>query len=375
MKRILIIVTMALSALCHSQAQTEKASSFKAFNHMDLSLKVGTTGYGFDVSTNIGDFARLRSGFSYMPSIEVPMTFGIQVGNDPAKSQSKFEKMAGLLESFIGQKVDSEIDMIGRPKKFWNWDVMVDFLPLKNNKHWHVTAGFSLGPSHIAEAFNTTEDMPSLMAVNMYNRIYDKLINDKTTYDKAFLYEVSLFDFADVLGDKYKASSDPELLDVLYDRFEKNGRMGVHVGDYVEDILYQEDVYIEYTDYDDDDNPILVRELVHKKGDVLHHKGDPYMIEPDENGMVKANMSVNRFKPYLGIGYEGRLIKNDDRYKIGFDMGVWFWGGTPEVKTHEGVDLTRDVTNIKGKVGRYVDVIEKFKVYPVISLRLTRKLF
>lgn len=369
-ERFFTLTASVLCVLTASHAQTEQKATFNAFQHLELSLKAGTTGYGFDLATPICDFARLRSGFTYMPRIEVPMTFGIQVGNDPAKSQSKFENMSKLLEGFTGQKVDNEVDMIGRPHKFWNWNVMVDFFPLKNNKHWHVTAGFSLGPSNIAEAFNTTEDMPSLMAVNMYNNMYDKLINDRTTANPDLLYEVKLFDLS-ALGEQYATSTDPTLLEALYNKFQKTGRMGVHVGDYVNDVFYQEDVYVEW----DDGNGGTERVLVHKKGDVKHAKGDPYIMEPDEDCMVKATMKVNSFKPYLGFGYEGRLLKNDDRYKIGFDLGLWFWGGTPEVVTHEGINLTSDVENISGKVGRYVDVVEKFKVYPVLNIRLTRKLF
>ena len=91
--------------------------------------------------------------------------------------------------------------------------------------------------------------------------------------------------------------------------------------------------------------------------------------------MVKADMHVNRFKPYVGIGYEGNLSKKDDRWKIAVDGGVLFWGGSPEVITHEGVDLVHDVKNVSGKVGSYVDAIEKFKVYPMLNVRFTRRLF
>jgi len=33
------------------------------------------------------------------------------------------------------------------------------------------------------------------------------------------------------------------------------------------------------------------------------------------------------------------------------------------------------VENIKGKVGRYVDVVQAFKVYPVANLRISYRLF
>ena len=39
------------------------------------------------------------------------------------------------------------------------------------------------------------------------------------------------------------------------------------------------------------------------------------------------------------------------------------------------VDLAKDVRNIGGKVGDYVDVMKKFKVYPVINLRISKRLW
>ena len=40
-----------------------------------------------------------------------------------------------------------------------------------------------------------------------------------------------------------------------------------------------------------------------------------------------------------------------------------FWGGTPEVVTHDGTDLAKDVENIGGKVGDYVRFVKSLKVY------------
>jgi hypothetical protein len=52
-----------------------------------------------------------------------------------------------------------------------------------------------------------------------------------------------------------------------------------------------------------------------------------------------------------------------------------FWGGTPRIYTHDGTDLSRDVENIGGKVGTYVDIVKAFKVFPVMNVRFTRTIF
>ena len=117
------------------------------------------------------------------------------------------------------------------------------------------------------------------------------------------------------------------------------------------------------------------KDIVDEQGNVIHKEGETYFLEPDENCMVKATMHVNNFKPYAGFGYEGRLVKGNDRYLVSFDCGLMFWGGTPELKTHDGTDLIHDVRDVPGRIGSNVRFIEKFKAFPVLNVRLTRKLF
>lgn len=301
------------------------------FQHLDASISLGTTGVGIDVSSHIGESFQLRAGVSIMPKFDYHMNFGVQVGE--TKDESKFNSLAEMMESFTGYKVNNSVDMVGEPT--WsNAHVLLDVFPFKN-KHWHFTAGFFVGGSRVAKAYNTTEDMPSLMAVGIYNKLYENAIN----YEP--MIEFGNYKFPD---------GDLNVQDQLYKIFNSYGRMGVHVGDFAHDI------------YD-------------AEGNLIHEKGKPYMIEPDNDAMIKVDVNANSFRPYVGFGYGGRLIKNSDTYKISFDCGAMFWGGSPRVLTHEGIDLTKDVENIGGKVGTYVDMIKVFKVFPVINLRITRTIF
>lgn len=295
------------------------------FQHLDASLTLGTTGIGIDVSSPIGDYVNLRAGFDFMPHFHHNMTFLVEVGDDPSKSASKFARLSGLLEGLTGYKVDNGIDMVGVPT-LYNFKLLVDVFPFKNNKKWHVTAGFYFGSSKIAKAYNTTEDMPSLMAVGIYNNLYDRIAAGEPIFEDTFLpYEME-------------------------EKVLNYGRMGVHVGDYSRDI------------YDD-------------QGQLIHEKGKPYMMESDENGMAKASVKVNSFKPYLGIGYGGRLFKKSDEYHVAVDCGLLFWGGTPSIITHDGTDLSKDVENIIYRVGDYVDLLKGFKVFPVLNVRFTKTIF
>lgn len=314
-------------------AQNSKFTENKYFNHLDIALTAGSSGLGFELASPIGNMVQLRTGFSFIPEISPTMSFDIQVGDDPTTSQSKFNKMSSALEKIIGHDIDDQIDMKGDPN-FYNWSLLVDVFPFKNNKNWHFTAGFYLGSSTIAESYNTTEDMPSLLAVDIYNNLYDFFVQEKY-WDEPIYGDVFI---------------DPGVGDNMKAKLESYGRMGMNMGKYSRDI----------TD---------------ANGNVIHKKGDTYVMTPDENSMVRAKMKVNMFKPYIGFGYGGRLIKNYDRAHISFDCGIMMWGGTPSLITHDGTDLIKDVENVRGKVGDYVDVISHLKIYPVLNLRLSYRLF
>lgn len=319
-KNLFLLVAVFMSLTAHGQSVKEN----NVFQHLDVSLTCGSTGIGFDLASPIGDYLQLRAGYAFMPHFHHNMTFGVQI--DKATDDATFNRMADMMESLTGYRVDKYVVMVGEPT-FSNAKLLVDVFPFKNNRHWHFTAGVYWGSSQIAEAYNRTEDMHSLMSVGTYNHMYDKAINREPLVSVQFR-DGYVFYFPD----------DPEYKDEIKKVFLSYGRMGVRVGNHVSD-------------------------------------GSPYMMEPDENSMVRATVKTNALKPYLGFGYGGRLFKNSDRYKISFDCGAMFWGGTPSILTHDGTDLAKDVQDINGKVGTYVDLIKGFKVFPVLNVRFTKTIF
>ena len=326
------------------------------FQHLDLSVSAGTTGIGIDLASPIGEYFQLRAGFDYMPRFTAKMKFDVMIGDQPARQydangnriETSFDRMQVMLHDFTGVIADDHVDMIGKPTMN-NVKLLLDFFPFKNNKHWHVTAGFYWGPSKFAEAVNSTESMNSLIALSIYNNLYDKSyihINGDENGNHPPQYILQVPDPDDPDGKMMPVSLDPQ----IEQRILAFGRMGFHLGDYARDI------------YD-------------SNGNLLHAKGDPYIMEGDDNNMVKVTAKSNSFKPYLGIGYRGRLVKNRDDWKISVDAGVMFWGGKPDLYLHDGINLTEDITNIKGQVGDYVDLFKKFTVFPNLSVRFTKTLF
>lgn len=319
------------------------------FQHLDVSVTAGTTGIGIDVASPIGEYVQLRAGYEFMPRFTKTFEFDVMIGDQPARQydangnriETTFDRLSEMLYQYTGYEVDDHIDMIGKPTMN-NFKLLVDIFPFKDNKHWHFTGGFYWGPSKFAEAVNTTEAMTSLLSLGMYNQLYERT-NHPDKYGDVVLVEIPDPKNPDIPFTIYMTQD-------MINMFQKNGRMGFSLGEFTHDV------------YD-------------KNGNLIHSAGDKYVLEPDDKGMVRVRAKSNAFKPYLGFGYGGRLLKGRDDWKVSFDAGVWFWGGTPDLYTHDGTNLTKDVTNIKGQPGSYVDLLKTFKVYPALSVRFTKTIF
>ncbi len=102
--------------------------------------------------------------------------------------------------------------------------------------------------------------------------------------------------------------------------------------------------------------------------------GEYTNLGPDGQGNVKFDVKVGGFKPYVGIGF-GRPFPRKKRIGFSAEIGCMFWK-TPTV-TFTGND-TFDIDRKKaGKedVGKAIDIISKFSVWPCINFRLTGKIF
>ena len=114
-----------------------------------------------------------------------------------------------------------------------------------------------------------------------------------------------------------------------------------------------------------------------------------YTMVTDQSGNVKAEVKVNSFKPYLGVGF-GRAVPKG-RIGVQFDLGVQFWG-RPEVlgnmnyvdrqtgevvtryekiKKNRIINENKDYQDLKDAV----KTIEKIGVYPVLNIRINGRLF
>ncbi len=89
-----------------------------------------------------------------------------------------------------------------------------------------------------------------------------------------------------------------------------------------------------------------------------------YLLTPDENGNVNAQIKTSSFKPYLGLGV-GRAVPKK-RIGFMFEAGVMFWG-SPKIYCNDE-RLTED--KVGGDDGGIIKFLSKITVYPVIYFRI-----
>jgi hypothetical protein len=301
------------------------------FNHLDVAVTMGTTGIGAELAMPASDMVQIRAGFSVMPSIKKSMHFKVGLKNDPDvdkngnKIVTKFERMSDVFKQITGYQMEHSVKMYGRPT-FYNAKIIADVFPFPDKK-WFLSAGFYYGNSEIAKVYNSYEAMNNMMAVGMYNNIHDKVVAGEPVVQTS------------MGGMEYVIMFDPDYEEdaAVIKRFQNYGRLGARLGSFKD--------------------------------------GTPYYLYPDEEAMMKVKMKANKFKPYLGFGYGTEIPKTDKLYNFAFECGFLLWGGTPRILTHDGVDLAKDVTDIRGDVGSYVRFIKGMKVYPVLNLRISRRIF
>lgn len=325
-------------------AASGQQTSNKLLKRLDLSATAGTTGIGIDLAANLNSSLRLRAGGSFVPYFQYVTDFKMEVGDDPALSQTRFDRLSNMLKEMTGYKVDNSVDMVGTPN-FNNLKLILDVSPFKN-KRFYFSMGLYAGNRTVAKAKNTTEEMPSLLTASIYNAMYDKI--EKYMYEGTYGVDAdgkpitSLF-----LGIEFSPDQYETILDY--------GRMAMPIGHFNEG--YETDNWGDLV-LDENGDPILKR----------------YKMRPGENSLVRANIVVNKVRPYVGCGYKLDL-KNNNPWSFGVDAGIMFWGGSPSVIAHDGTDLIHDISGAKDKIGRYIEIVRAFNVFPVLNLSLGYRLF
>lgn len=315
---------------------------------MDFGVSAGTTGLGFEADTKLSKWIHVRIGASFMPHMTFSRNMSLSVmdkNGQNAISASQTKQIYETMNNLVGTKPNTEV-RFNRTPTMNNAKILVDVYPLKN-KHWHATAGLYYGNETVIKGENDINDAPTLMIASMYNNIHRIAVNEEPI----------------IIGNTYTYLSDD-----VTNKLLSYGKTGIIMGKFTNDICNDE-------------------------GEIIHSKGDMFLLEPDASCMVTEKVTVNKFRPYIGFGYSHGISKKDERWTFGFDMGIMFWGGHPSVimtrkeQTSEynekkdkfdvtnkyyDIDITRDITDYNS---RYIDFMKKISAYPVLDLRLAYRIF
>lgn len=99
-------------------------------------------------------------------------------------------------------------------------------------------------------------------------------------------------------------------------------------------------------------------------GNEIGYELGDYLLTPDDEGNISAEIKTASFKPYIGLGI-GRAVPKK-RIGFMFEAGVQFWG-SPKLYCN-GDRLTEDDFN--GEDGGLMKTLSKITVYPVINFRI-----
>ena len=107
------------------------------------------------------------------------------------------------------------------------------------------------------------------------------------------------------------------------------------------------------------------------------------------NGVIDLRLTTNGVKPYVGIGFGRMVPKPDKRVGVSCDIGVQFHG-TPKLEGyasattvsgthHKWVELDADDfdfgKDFRDDIENALDIMHQVKVWPVLNIRITGRIF
>ena len=98
-----------------------------------------------------------------------------------------------------------------------------------------------------------------------------------------------------------------------------------------------------------------------------------YIVGFDQDGIAKATIKVNKFRPYVGLGF-GRAVPRK-RFGVSGDLGVMFWGKPKLYEKQTGMDLEVQKSDLGSDSDKYFDIVSKITVWPVLTVRFTGRIF
>ena len=322
MKRILtIFVATALAAgVCEAQ---------QAFRHLGMSLEVGSTGAGINLSYPLITNRLIMTVGANLPQIPISSSFTLSSAPLNAKMALAVEYMQSYNDLVDLYYNDGYYDYYGRPMEHIN----------------------------IGDLQTRIEDQQSL-----YTKLKAKLNLECLKVMFEIYPTKSYFHFTIGAfisnGDwmTFHATCDHEVWDIYKEMVQK-----------YEDVVTLADWYKRNFN---PDFTIPEVENVGKAAQITIHN-QTFAVDP-ETGELDARLVVNRIKPYLGVGF-GSSVPTKRRLGAQLELGMYYQG-KPTFKSDQSVSLNSSAYN-DSKVDDVVKTVIHFQWFPQVTLRFTGRLF
>jgi len=329
MKKFLLLLSLIPSVLFAQNELFSSSEDYKPFKHMEVGFSAGTTGIGVELSTPINEHLNARVGFAYMPKITITKPYAMtSVGglsddypDDPV--ESRIQRLCGYMSKMVNSdNIDEYVDM-EHQLQFYNAKVLVDWYPFRK-KNWHFTGGLFIGNKTIAKAINTQAESPTMLAILMYNNMYDQIQN------------LEPYTYPSIQIGSYYYELDPFAGETVIAGFNYHGKVACQVGEFPD--------------------------------------GTPHYLMPNEDGIMKAEARTNVVKPYLGAGYTTHFGPRKCM-SLSVDAGALILFRAPHIMCEDGVCLTHDVTGVGGQVGSLLNIIKSMPIYPSLEIKFGYSIF
>jgi hypothetical protein len=378
---LLLALSMPVALLAQDKMTFPKRLAQKnILNHMDIGVNVGTVGIGIDLAVPVTNYVRIRAGYNYMPRVTINSDFSV-------KTQSG-EGVSDFLKKFAN--ATSQQELIAKIEKKLE-DYQIDISDPKYSKTKALFDYYnSMTPAEQSQ-LSAKDEVTAGLRPNLHQF---KLLVDVMPFknNKHWTFTAGIFVGPTVVGDacnKEKETISLKTISAYNELYLLSCRGELPNGNHITTL---------------ENSGVAGFNLGNFKD------GDMAFMVPDANDEARAEMEVNKVRPYVGIGYNTNLSRNK-RWKLNVDAGVLFIG-KPHIyvnnvykidnsninrdewkwdivrfdeekeefitdKPLQKVDLTTDLdtSSIPGKVGSMTRFISKFKVYPNISVGVSYRLF
>lgn len=378
---LLLALSMPVALLAQDKMTFPKRLAQKnILNHMDIGVNVGTVGIGIDLAVPVTNYVRIRAGYNYMPRVTINSDFSV-------KTQSG-EGVSDFLKKFAN--ATSQQELIAKIEKKLE-DYQIDISDPKYSKTKALFDYYnSMTPAEQSQ-LSAKDEVTAGLRPNLHQF---KLLVDVMPFknNKHWTFTAGIFVGPTVVGDacnKEKETISLKTISAYNELYLLSCRGELPNGNHITTL---------------ENSGVAGFNLGNFKD------GDMAFMVPDANDEARAEMEVNKVRPYVGIGYNTNLSRNK-RWKLNVDAGILFIG-KPHIyvnnvykidnsninrdewkwdivrfdeekeefitdKPLQNVDLTTDLdtSSIPGKVGSMTRFISKFKVYPNISVGVSYRLF